>query len=76
MLSDCKSRSTNLAMALIDYQRGHGTIPQSWIIEILDLFGVAENTKKFLVSNMNKRKLQLTSNRVSLGDVKIRGGFF
>ena len=52
-------------MALIDYQRGHGTIPQSWIIEILDLFGVAENTKKFLVSNMNKRKLQLTSNRVS-----------
>ena len=75
VLSDCKSRSTNFAMALIDYQRGDDTIPQSWISEILDLFGVAENTKKFLVSNMNKGKLQLTSNRVSLSDVKIRGFF-
>ena len=51
-------------------------IPQGWISECLELFGVAENNKKFLVNSMNKRKQELTSNRVSLGNVKIRRGIF
>ena len=51
-------------------------IPQSWISECFEVFGVAENTKKFLVNSMNKWKLELTSNRVSLGNVEIRRGIF
>ena len=51
-------------------------IPHSSISECLEVFGVAENTKKFLVNSMNKWKLELTSNGVSLGNVEIRGGIF
>ena len=51
-------------------------IPHSWISGCLELFGVAENTKKFLLDSMNKWKLELTSNIVSLGNVEIRKGIF
>ena len=62
VLRDCKRRSTNLAMAWIDYRKEHDMIPHNWISEYLEVFGVAENTKNFLVNSMNKWKLQLTSN--------------
>ena len=54
LLRDCKRRSTKLAMAWIDYRKTYDMIPHSWISECLELFGVAENTKKFLVNSMNK----------------------
>ena len=46
-------------------------IPHSWFSECRQVFGVAENTKDVLVNNMNKWKLELTSNGVSLGNVEI-----
>ena len=73
---DCKRRSTNLAMAWIDYCKAYDMIPHSWISECLELFGVAESTKKFLVNSMNNWKLELTSNRVSSGNVEVRRGIF
>ena len=48
----------------------------SWFSERRQVFGVAENTKNVLVNNMNKWKLELTSNGVSLGNVEIRRGIF
>ena len=63
-------------MAWIDYQELYDMIPHSWISECLELFGVFENTKKFLVNRMNRWKLELTSNGVSLGKVGIRRGIF
>ena len=53
-LRDCKRRSTKLAMAWIDYRKAYDLITPSSISERLDLFGVAANTKKFLVNSMNK----------------------
>ena len=41
-------------MAWIDYQKALDMIPHSWVGECLELFGVAENTRKFLVNRMNK----------------------
>ena len=38
------------------------------------MFGVAENTKNFLINSMNKWRLELTSNGLSLGNVEIRRG--
>ena len=32
-------------MAWIAYKKAYDMVPQSWIIECLDLFGVAENIK-------------------------------
>ena len=76
VLRDRKRRSTNLAIAWIDYRKTHVMIPHSWISECLEVFGVAENTENFLVNSMNKWKLELTSNGVSLGNVEIRRGIF
>ena len=76
MLRDSKRRSTNLAMAWIDCRKSCDMIPHSWIKECREVFGVAENTKNFLVNSMNKWKLELASNGVFLGNVEIRRGIF
>ena len=44
-IKDVKSRNKNLAMASIDSKKAYDMVPHSWIIESLDLFGVAENIK-------------------------------
>ena len=39
-------------MAWVDYKKAHDMVPHWWIIEYLDLFGIAENIKSFLVNIM------------------------
>ena len=51
-------------------------ISHSWISKCLEVFGVPENAKNFLVNSMNKWKLELMSNEVSSGNVEIRRGIF
>ena len=48
-------------MAWIDYKKVYDMVPHSWIIECLDLFGVAENIKSLLVNSMEKSKVMLCS---------------
>ena len=76
VLKDCKRRSTNLTMTWVDYRKAYDMIPHSWISECLEVFGIAGNTKNFLVNSINKWKLKLTSNGVSLCNVEIRRGIF
>ena len=63
-------------MAWIDYRKVYNMIPHNWISEFLEVFGVAENPKNFLVRSMNKWTLELMSNGVSSGNVEIRRGIF
>ena len=51
-------------------------VPQSWIIECLDFFGVAENIKSLLVNGMEKWKVMLYSGNYELGEVEIKRGIF
>ena len=51
-------------------------IPHSWISERIEVFGVAENTKRFLENSMNNWKLELTSKGVYLLNLEIRRGIF
>ena len=48
-------------------------VPHSWIIECLDLFGVAENIKSLLVNNMEKSVFltQIVSRRQKNADAKV-----
>ena len=39
-------------MAWIDYKKAYGLVSHSWSKECLDLFGVAENIKTFLINSM------------------------
>ena len=63
-------------MTWIDCQKSYDMIPHSSISECHEVFGVAENTKNFLVNSINELKLELTSNGVSLGNVEIRRCIF
>ena len=63
-------------MAWIDYKKAYVMVPHLWIIECLDLFGVAENIKSSLVNSMEKWKVTLCSGNSELGEVEIKQGIF
>ena len=76
VIKEVKSRNTNLTMAWIDYKKVYDMVPHSWIIECLDLFGVAENIKNLLANSMEKWKVMLCSGNSELGEVEIKLGIF
>ena len=67
VIKEVKSRNKNLTMAWINYRKAYDMVPHSWIIECLDLFGVAENIKSLLVNSMEKWKVMLCSRNFELG---------
>ena len=76
VIKEVKPRNKNLAMAWIDYKKAYDMVPHSWIIECLDLFGIAENVKSLLVNSMEKWKVMLCSGNSELGEVEIKRGIF
>ena len=76
VIKEVKSRNKNLAMAWIDYKKAYDMVPHSWIIECLDLFGVAKNIKSLLVNSMKKWKVMLCSGNSELGELEIKRGIF
>ena len=73
---DCRKRRTILAMAWIDYRKTYDFVPHSWILECLDMLGIADNVRSFLEKSMKKWKLLLTSNRSDLCEVNVNRGIF
>ena len=63
-------------MAWIDYKKAYNMVPHSWIIECLDLFGVAENIKSLLVNSMENWTVMLCSGNSEFGEVEIKRGIF
>ena len=63
-------------MAWIDYKKAYDMVTHSWIIECLDLFGVAENNKSFLVNSLEKWKVMLCSGSSELAEVEIKRVIF
>ena len=76
ILRDCKKRKTNLAMSWIDYRKAYDLIPHSWIMECLNLFGVASNVERLLKKSMEQWKTELTAYGNSLGSIAIKRGIF
>ena len=52
VIKEVKSRYKNLAMAWLDHKKTYDMVSHSWIIECLDLLGVAGNIKSLLVNSM------------------------
>ena len=63
-------------MAWIDYKKAYDMVPHLWILECLDLFGVAKNIKSLLVNIMEKWKVMLCSGNFELGEVETKQGIF
>ena len=61
VIKEVKSRNKNLAMAWIDYKKACDMAPHLWIIECLDLFGVAENIKSLLLNSMENYVQEILS---------------
>ena len=76
VIKEVKSRNKNLAMSWIDCKKAYDVVPYWWIIECLDLFGVAENIKSLLVNSMEKWKVMLCSGNSDLGEDEIKRGIF
>ena len=76
IVKDCRKRRTNLAMAWIDYRKAYDSVPHSWILECLNMLGVADNVRSFLEKSMKKWKLLLTLNGSDLCEVDVNRGIF
>ena len=59
-------------MGWIDYKKAYDMVPHLWIIECLDLFGVAQNIKSLLVNSQERWKEMLCSGNSELGEVAIK----
>ena len=76
VLSDCKRRHTNLAMAWIDYKKTYDMLPQSWISKCFEMFVIANNVQDFLNYSMKSWKLESNASGEKLGEVDIRRVIF
>ena len=76
ILKYCRKRRTNLAKAWIDYRKAYDFVPHSWILECLDMLGIADNVRSFFEQSMKKWKLLLTSNGSDLCEVDVNRGVF
>ena len=76
VLRDGKRRRTNLAMAWVDYRKAYDMVPHSWIVECIEIFGIAENVKAFLTGSMSNWKTKLTLSGEYLGTVNVKRGIF
>ena len=63
-------------MAYTDYKKAYDMVPHSWIIECLDLLGIAEDIKSLLVNSVEKWKVMLCSGNSELSEVEIKRGIF
>ena len=76
ILRDAKQGKKNLSMAWIDYKKAYDMVPHSWLLEVVDLLGVAGNVASLLGSSMMKWKTQLVGGQEVLGTVDIKRGIF
>ena len=76
VLLKAKSKRANLAMAWVDYKKAYDMVPHSWLLEVVEMMGVAENVRSLLGASMKEWKTELTADGKSLGVVDIKRGIF
>ena len=73
---DARMKCRNLNMAWVDYKKAYDMVPHSWILEVISMFGLADNICNLLSHSMNHWKTVLTAGDQSLGTVDINRGIF
>ena len=61
---------------MVDYRKACDLFPHSWVIECMEMFGIAENLRTILQKSMQQWRLSLTANREDLGEVNLKRGIF
>ena len=75
ILKDAKN-GKNLSMAWIDYKKAYDMVPHSWLLEVVEMLGVAGNIGGLLKSSMASWKTELMGGTEVLGTVDIKRGIF
>lgn len=61
LLIEAKVKEMYLAMHLIGYRKANGMMPQTQIVEMLQMVKFVDNVKSFLCESMDGWKMVLTS---------------
>ena len=74
----CEARRKNrcLAMAWVDYKKAYDMVPHTWVLEVMEMMGVAQNVRELVGTSMADWKTELTVNGVQLGEVSMKRGIF
>ena len=76
ILRDSKRRSTNLAICWIDYQKAYDMLPHSWILETMELTGMAKNVIELIRNSMRSWNTELEYLGEGIAEVDVRRGIF
>ena len=76
ILKHCKRKQRALGMAWVDFKKAYDMVPHSWLIETMNMVGMAGNVVELLRYSMKQWKTQLTCNGKKLGEVDIKRGIF
>ena len=52
IIRNCKRRKTGIGMAWIDYKKAYDMVPHSWIIECMQIFGIAGKMSELITRSM------------------------
>ena len=63
-------------MVWIDYQKAYDKNPQPWVIESLNMMGLAKNEVKVLGKAMNSWRVELTCDAETLVELLIKRKIF
>ena len=73
---DARSKGRCLNMAWVDYKKAYDMVPHSWILEVTEMMGVADNVRLLLRQSMSHWKTMLSAGNQNLGTVDINRGIF
>jgi hypothetical protein len=66
IMEDCHAKKKNLSMAWIDYRKAFDSVPHSWILKSMELYGLSPAVVRFMEWSMKtwRTTLHLTHNNV------------
>ena len=76
LLKEVKRFRKNVAMAYINYRKAYDMVPHSWILEMMEVTGVAKNVGSLIRRSMSNWCTVLNSDGRNLRNVKIARGIF
>ena len=76
ILSGVKARRKNVAMPWIVYKMAYDMLPQIWIIECQKVYKISDSIINLITKAIENCRIQLTTGRQTLAEVKIRRGIF
>ena len=76
IMLDAKRKRRFLGMAWVDYKKAYDMVPHSWLLEVVEMMGVADNVRSLLEASMSNWKTELSADGKSLGVVDIKRGIF